>query len=57
MRQQHRLISDAMNAAINEQIGNEFYASLQYVAIATYFDAETLPELARHFYRQSFVGQ
>ncbi|MGH7662952.1 MAG: ferritin [Gemmatimonadaceae bacterium] len=42
-----------MNAALNEQIGHEFGASLQYVAIATYFDAEGLPALARHFYRQA----
>ena len=46
-------ISSPMNAAINEQIGNEFCASLQYVAIAAYFDTETLPELAKHFYMQS----
>ena len=47
------LISDEMNAAINEQIGHEFGAMLQYVAIATYFDGEGLPMLARHFYRQA----
>lgn len=47
------LISEKMNAAINEQIGNELCASLQYIAIAAYFDAEDLLELARHFYRQS----
>ena len=39
--------------AINEQIGNEFGASQQYIAIAVYYDAETLPGLAAHFYRQS----
>jgi bacterioferritin B len=47
------LISNEMNAAINEQIGHEFAAMLQYVAIATYFDGEALPLLARHFYRQA----
>ena len=47
------LISEQMNAAINEQIGNELNASLQYIAIAAYFDAEDLLELAQHFYRQS----
>lgn len=47
------LISETMNDAINEQIGNEFSASLQYVAIASHFAAETLPELAAHFYRQA----
>src|SRR5215831_149693 len=39
--------------AVNEQIGNEFSASQQYVAIAVYYDAETLPQLAAHFYRQA----
>ena len=47
------LISDTMNAALNQQIGNELSASMQYIAIAAYFDAEDLLELARHFYRQS----
>ena len=39
--------------ALNEQIGREFAASQQYVAIAVYYDAETLPHLAAHFYRQA----
>jgi bacterioferritin B len=47
------LISETTNAALNEQIGHEFEASLQYVAIAAYFDSESLPELAKHFYRQA----
>jgi ferritin len=38
---------------LNEQIGYEFGASQQYVAIATYYDAQTLPQLAAHFYRQA----
>src|SRR5262245_18069101 len=36
---------------LNEQIGYEFAASQQYVAIAVYFDDLTLPRLAAHFYR------
>src|SRR5215211_7197157 len=40
-------------ARLNEQIGREFGASQQYVAIAVYYDAETLPNLAAHFYRQA----
>jgi ferritin len=40
-------------AAVNEQIGYEFGASQQYVAIAVYYDSETLPQLAAHFYRQA----
>lgn len=47
------LISKQMNAAMNQQIGNELAASHQYVAIAVYFDAQGLPMLARHFHRQS----
>ena len=39
--------------ALNEQVGNEFGASQQYVAIAVYYDGETLPALAAHFYRQA----
>ena len=47
------LISKELNAAINEQIGHEFSAMLQYVNIATYFDGDALPRLAAHFYRQA----
>ncbi len=39
--------------ALNEQIGYEFAASQQYVAIAVHYDAQTLPQLAAHFYRQA----
>jgi ferritin len=39
--------------ALNEQVGHEFAASQQYVAIAAWFDSETLPLLAGHFYRQA----
>jgi bacterioferritin B len=38
---------------LNEQVGHEFAASQQYVAIAVYYDGETLPQLAAHFYRQA----
>ncbi|HYD55076.1 MAG TPA: ferritin [Gemmatimonadaceae bacterium] len=47
------LISKDLNAALNEQVGHEFGASLQYVQIAAYFDGEGLPMLARHFYKQA----
>ena len=40
-------------AALNEQIANEFAASQQYVGMAVYYDAETLPRLAAFFYRQA----
>jgi bacterioferritin B len=38
---------------LNAQVANEFGASQQYVAIAVWYDAETLPQLAGHFYRQA----
>ncbi|HZD55751.1 MAG TPA: ferritin [Anaerolineales bacterium] len=47
------LISNALEQAINDQIGREFGANLQYVNIASYFDADDLPELASFFYRQA----
>jgi ferritin len=43
----------AFSEALNGQIGYEFAASQQYIAIAVYYDSETLPELAAHFYRQA----
>ena len=39
--------------ALNDQIANEFAASHQYVAIAAYYEAQSLPQLARFFYRQA----
>lgn len=39
--------------ALNEQIAHEFAASQQYVAIAVWYDGQTLQQLARHFYRQA----
>jgi ferritin len=38
---------------LNEQIGNEFAAHQQYLAVAVYYDAQTLPRLAAFFYRQA----
>jgi ferritin len=38
---------------LNVQIGNEFAAHQQYVAIAVHFDALTMPQLAGFFYRQA----
>ena len=43
----------SFNALLTQQIGHEFAASQQYIAIATWFDSQDLPQLARHFYRQS----
>lgn len=39
--------------ALNAQLANEFAASQQYVAIAVWYDDQTLPLLAKHFYRQA----
>ena len=38
---------------LNGQIANEFAASQQYIAIAIYYDAQTLPQLAAFFYQQA----
>ena len=38
---------------LNEQIGHEFAASQQYLAIAAYYDDDTLPRLAAFFYQQA----
>jgi ferritin len=43
----------AFTERLNAQIGNEFAASQQYVAVAVHYDAETLPQLASFFYRQA----
>ena len=45
--------SDNFVAKLNEQIGHEYAAHQQYVAIAVHYDAETLPQLAHFFYRQA----
>ena len=39
--------------ALNDQIANEFSASMQYIGAAVHYDAETLPRLAQFFYRQA----
>jgi len=38
---------------LREQVGHEFNAHQQYIAIAVWFDAQDLPQLARHYYRQA----
>ena len=47
------LVPSKIIDAINEQIGMEFAASLQYDAIGAHFDFHSLPNLALHFYKQS----
>ena len=47
------IINQELLARLNEQIGNEFSAMLQYYAIAAHFERETLPMLAGHYHRQA----
>jgi ferritin len=47
------LISQRLQDAINQQIGNEFGASMQYIGIASYFDAQNLRLLSKIFFEQS----
>src|SRR3954469_24624812 len=47
------LTSQKVIDAVNEQIGYEFTASLQYFAISAYFAAEALPQLSQHFLKQA----
>jgi Ferritin-like domain len=47
------VVSQKIIAPINEQIGNEFSAMLQYYATAAHFSAEALPGLAAHFNSQA----
>ncbi len=47
------LTSQKVIDAVNEQIGYEFSASLQYYAIGAHFAAEALPQLSEHFFKQA----
>ena len=38
---------------LREQVGHEFTASQQYLAVAVWLDAHDLPRLGAHFYRQA----
>ena len=49
----HMVANQKIIAAINEQIGNEFSAMLQYYAISAHFGAEALLELSAHFHQQA----
>ena len=41
------------NELLSIQVGNEFSASQQYIAVATWFATQDLPQLAKYFYRQA----
>ena len=47
------LISQKLQDAINQQIGNEFGASLEYLQIASYFEAEDMLKLSQIFFDQA----
>src|SRR5207248_10444623 len=49
------LTSQKVIDAINEQIGYEFSAELQYYAIGAHFAAEALTQLSQHFFQQAEV--
>lgn len=46
-------LNEKIIKGLNEQIGHEFQAKMQYLNIAAYFDAEDLPQLAQFFYQQA----
>ena len=45
--------ADRFVEALNDQVANEFAASHQYVAVAAYYESESLPQLAGFFYEQA----
>jgi len=47
------MISSALAAAFNAQIGHEFGASMQYISIASYFQRIHLTLLAKLFFKQA----
>lgn len=47
------IISEKLQDAINTQIGNEFGASMEYLQIASYFEADDMLKLAGIFFQQA----
>lgn len=47
------MIKEPTAKLLNEQIGHEFEAMLQYVALAAWLESETLPELSGYFSTQA----
>jgi len=45
--------SERFVQALNAQIGREFAAAHQYVAVGTFYESETFPRLAKFFYEQA----
>lgn len=53
MKKSTLLINEKIIELCNQQIQNESKAAAQYMAIAIYFDSESLPELAGFFFKQA----
>jgi len=47
------MTNSTFDALLADQIGHEFEASQQYIAIAVWYDNRDLPQLAKHFYQQA----
>ncbi len=47
------LIGERLQKAINQQIGNEFGAKLEYLQIASYFESEDMLKFAAIFFEQA----
>jgi bacterioferritin B len=47
------MAAEAFVEKLNEQIGHEFAAHHQYIAIAVYFDELTMPQMAQLFFDQA----
>jgi ferritin len=47
------MAAEAFIEKLNEQIGHEFAAHHQYIAIAVYFDELTMPQMAQLFFDQA----
>jgi ferritin len=47
------MAAPAFVAKLNEQLGYEFGAHQQYIAVAAYYDALTMPQMAALFYQQA----
>ncbi len=47
------MLSDAVQEKLNEQIQREAFASNAYLALATWAEKESLPNIAQYFYRSA----
>ncbi len=47
------MLSDKLQAALNEQIKNEFYSAYLYLAMSAYFESKSLPGFAKWMRKQA----